>query len=259
MVSNADAWLYIRKTELAFEMKFYPHFHRVIWPWCRMLMLDCAQEKRSLPSRRNFIPTFTELHGHGVECWCMIAFGMQFYPHFHRVTWPWCWTLIQDCAQGKRSLPSTWTFIRTFTELRGHGVERWPTEVTSNTNSGGSDVKYTRGAALYWRGARFNQARTRSSGSTRRRACGWRRCWAVKTCCGSARAPASCWPCRCPLSQPARPAYRTAPPPPPRSTATRATCASWRPSKSPRRLGTTAPSRKSPVPWTRPRRRGRSW
>ena len=37
-----------------------------------------------------------------------------------------------NCAQGKRSLHSRCNFISTFTELRGHSRERWPTEVTSN-------------------------------------------------------------------------------------------------------------------------------
>lgn len=38
------------------------------------------------------------------------------------------------------------------------------------------------------------QARTRSSGSTRQPACGSRRCWRARTCCGSGPAPASCSP-----------------------------------------------------------------
>ena len=38
-----------------------------------------------------------------------------------------------NCAQEKRSLHSKWNFISTLTELRDHGGERWPTEVTSDT------------------------------------------------------------------------------------------------------------------------------
>ena len=38
-----------------------------------------------------------------------------------------------SCALGKWSLHSRWNFISTFTELRVHGDEHWPTEVTSNT------------------------------------------------------------------------------------------------------------------------------
>ena len=38
------------------------------------------------------------------------------------------------CAQGQRSgLYSTWNSTSIFNELHGHGDERWPTEVTSDT------------------------------------------------------------------------------------------------------------------------------
>ena len=49
-----------------------------------------------------------------------------------------------SCALGKQSLYSRWKFISTFTELHGHGDERWPRTdvkyVFPLTN--GSDVKY---------------------------------------------------------------------------------------------------------------------
>ena len=49
-----------------------------------------------------------------------------------------------SCALGKQSLYSRWKFISTFTELHGHGDERWPRSdvkyVFPLTN--GSDVKY---------------------------------------------------------------------------------------------------------------------
>ena len=72
------------------------------WPvsWLHFSHPNCTQEKRSLHSRWNFIPTLTELHGHGDDRWPTEVTSATYlggaWPH-----WPWrpCGGSAASCAR----------------------------------------------------------------------------------------------------------------------------------------------------------------
>lgn len=85
-----------------------------------------------------------------------------------------------------------------------------------------------------------------SSGSTRLPACGSRRCWCVKSCCGWARAPVSCSPCPPhPVPSAARGCLSALPA---WARDTLATCASWL--RSSCQMGSTCSARRHRLPQT---------